>query len=320
LPKPDISVIIVSFNTRDLTLSCLRSVYASEGMDGLEVFVVDNASTDGSPDAVRRDFPNAVVIENRVNAGYAKANNQAIAVSSGSNILLLNSDALVEPDTLQILLTFFKTHPEVAAAGPRLLYGDGTPQQSTFVFSGFLTEALRLSGLRNIIGSRRVRKAVAPIVSRIPGKKAGMYTQVSGNSKEPQEVESLSGACLIARREAVDKIGLLDESFFMYMEDIDWCKRMVDAGFKVYYVPEATAVHYERMSSALEPEAAAQVELNLHRSRLLFIRKHRGRLIELILRVIMVISFAIRWPFTRRRKEYSGIIKAAVNMNPKVDG
>lgn len=309
MPQPDVSVVIVSFNTRELTVSCLKSVYASKDIESLEVFVVDNASSDGSAGAVIENFPEATLIENTTNIGYAKANNQAIVMASAPYVCLLNSDAVMEPDTLRSLLVFMENRPDVAAAGPKLLFGDGTPQQSAFCYSGFVTEAMRLSGVRDIISNRHIKRAAAPLISRIPNKKARMYTQIPNTDNQPREVESISGACLVVRRDVIDRIGLLDENFFMYMEDIDWCKRMADAGYKIFYLPETAVVHYERMSSNVEPETMTKAELDLYRSRLYFIRKHRGRFVELTLRLIMVVSCAIRWPFSSERRLYGEVIK-----------
>jgi GT2 family glycosyltransferase len=312
MPKPDISVIIVSFNTRELVLACLRSVYAGRGAGDVEVIVVDNASTDGSRDAIRREFPKARIIENIHNLGFSAANNIGLENAAGSYAILLNSDAELRPDGIKLLREFMDNHPEAGAAGPRLVYDDGTTQPSADSVPNLLTEFLHLFGFRRLIPGETARRMVAPVLSKASGKTVGTYFETYSGSLEPREVDCISGACLIARADTVAKVGGLDDKFFMYMEDMDWCVRIKETGAKVYYIPEVEVVHH--VGKSAEPDAATseKVLVERYKSRLYFFRKHRGRGALFVERVMMAKAFAIRWPFSRHRQAYGQIIKAAI--------
>ncbi len=312
MPKPDISVIIVSYNTRELLEACLRSVFAGRGAGEIEVIVVDNASTDGSRDAIRKAFPAVKIIENRVNLGFSAANNIGLENAAGTYAFLLNSDTELRPDSLKLLRGFMDDHPEAGAAGPRLVYDDGTTQPSADSVPNLLTEFLHLFGFRRLIPGEAARRAVAPVMTKVSGKTVGTYFDMYSGSLEPREVDCVSGACVIARADTARRVGGLDDKFFMYMEDMDWCVRIKETGAKVYYVPEVEVVHHVGMSGEQDAATAEKVLVEKYRSRLYFFRKHRGAGALFVERVMMAKAFAVRWPFSRHRKAYGQIIKAAI--------
>lgn len=256
----DLSVIIVNWNTRDLLLRCLKDLGPALAGLSHEIWCVDNGSQDGSVEAVQSHFPQVKVIANQENLGYAKAVNQAIAKAAGRYILLLNTDASPRGDALYHLFTFLEGHPEAAAAGGQLLNVDGSRQNSIANFPSLATELL----------NKFLLQIVFP--QRFPGKRQ--------DYPEPIEVESLVGACLLVRTEAVTKVGSLDEGFFFFLEETDWCYRMRQAGYKIYYVPHAKITHLQGASTrGLEAEA----KIEYHRARFRFFQKHRGPLPTIVL-------------------------------------
>lgn len=313
MPRPDISVIIVSFNTRELTLSCLKSVYASRDAGRIEVVVVDNASTDGSRDAIRKEFPDVELIENTSNLGFSAASNVGLDKATGTYFLILNSDTELRPDGLKLLKGFMETHSQAGAAGPRLVYDDGTTQPSADSEPNLLTEFLHLFGFRRLIPGETARRIAAPALSKVSGKTIGTYFETYSGSLEPREVDCVSGACIIVRAAVIANVGGLDSKFFMYMEDMDWCMRIKETGAKVYYVPEVEVVHHVGMSGEPAAPIADKVLLERYKSRLHYFRKHRGRGAFFVERVMMAKAFAIRWPFSRHKKAYGQIIKAAIS-------
>ena len=253
----DLSVSIVSWNTRELLDQCLGSVCATaDGLD-FEVVVVDNASGDGSVEMVRESYPQAVLVANSDNVGFASANNQALAVSTGRHFLLLNPDTICRPGALARLVRFLDEHPRCGAVGPLVLNPDETLQYSWAAFPTFWSEARgRLD--RRIAGSGRLPTTADE-------------TRAIG----PFKADWIGGCCLMARREAIDAVGPMDESLFMYSEETDWCLRLVRAGWEVWVEPAAQIVHLGGQSSALIPdEAASRVRISKRK----YFAKHYGRM------------------------------------------
>lgn len=251
----DASVVIVSWNTRRLTSDCLASLPAAAGPLRWEAWVVDNASTDGSPEAIRTEFPDVHLIANAVNLGFAAANNLAIRASRGRYVLLLNSDTVMAPGSLAALVQFAEARPALGVAGPMLLNPDGSFQSGPIPFPSLWTEGLSTTGL-----GKRLRFAGYP--SRGP--------EVSGLA---QRTDYVSGACMLARRQAVDEVGLLDEGYFMYSEEPDWCWRMRQRGWETWYTPDARVTHFGGQSTH---QVRDPMYIALHRSKVRFFRQHRG--------------------------------------------
>jgi len=264
MSTPDLAIVIVSWNTRDLLRDCLASVCASRGLE-VQVCVVDNASTDGSPEMVEREFPQAHVIRSLRNGGFAYANNvglKAWGLDGDADegvpryALLLNSDTVIPEDGLAQMAAFLDAHPEAGAAGPKLVRLDGTldlacrrsfptPEASFYHFTG----------LSRLFPS-------SPRFAR--------YDLTYLDPDELTEVDSVNGAFMMVRSEAIRQVGLLDEDFFFGGEDLDWAFRIKVAGWKIYYNPAIVVQHVKRASFRHNPQAAYEFE----RAMWLFYRKH----------------------------------------------
>ncbi len=221
--KVQLSVIIVNYNVKYYLEQCLESVRrASEGLQ-VEVFVVDNLSTDGSIAYLRERFPHVTFIENTENVGFARANNQAIRISSGKYVLLLNPDTIVLEHTFSDFIRFMDEHPEAGGAGAYMLRTDGTfaPESRRGLPTPFVAFC-KMSGLASVLPKSRL---------------FGRYYMRYLDENEANEIEIISGAFMFLRREALDKVGLLDEDFFMYGEDIDLSYRIIRSGYSNYYAP-----------------------------------------------------------------------------------
>lgn len=292
----DLSIVVVNWNTRELLLQCLRSIYSDRDTQqrlAVEVIIVDNGSKDGSVQAVRQQFPEVRIIENEENAGFARANNQAIVASRGRFVLLLNSDTEVMPGALFRLCQFMEEHPNAAGAGARILNADHTLQISCFPLPTVWSEFWYLLHL----------DLVWPYAE---------YQMDRWQEDAARSVDVLLGACLLLRRRALDQVGLLDESFFMYSEEVDLCYRLHQAGWRLYWVPEAEVVHYGGQSTN---QMAPEMFLQLYRSKVRYFHKHYGartvRLYKLVLlltaipRVLIPIPHGLL-PFARRRRRKIG--------------
>jgi hypothetical protein len=266
-----ISFIIVNWNTCSLLLDCLRSIQSTVSEYHYEIFVVDNGSEDGSAEKVKQSFGDKIhLIENMENRGFAQANNQALRMTSGNYVVLLNSDTVLRNDTVSKLVSFLEENPSAAMVGPCMKSGNGKAQNSYDNFPSLLTELFNKSLLRALI----------------PRKFSGKTSKIS----EPFEVDSLIGACIAVRSEAIKDVGLLDEEYFFFLEETDWCLRMKKAGWKIFHLPEAEIVHLQGQSKKLNPSLAW---IEYYRSLYKFFKKHRSYFSYVILRVFRFIKLII---------------------------
>ncbi len=270
---PDVSVVVVSFNTCRVLEACLRSLAASEGVR-LEVFVVDNASTDGSAEMVAREFPEVSVLRNSENHGFAAANNLAIARSRGRHVLLLNPDTLVTPQTVATLARFLDAHPDVGVTGPRVLNGDGTLQSCGYWYPTLVRE------IRQSRSANRILSLVLGDEVQDP------------DPTRPTPVDWVDGCCLMIRRETIDQIGLLDEQYFLYAEELDWCRSARKAGWNIVTCPVAEMVHLRGQSTDQVKEAALA---RLVETRLRYYRKQDGLATAILVSLVYVAGCARRW-------------------------
>lgn len=270
----DVSIIIVNYNTKKLTLECIKSINQSNISYQYEVILVDNNSTDGTVGAVAKEFPNVNLIANSENVGFSKANNQAIKLSKGRYILLLNSDTIVKSGTIDIISRFMDENMEAGATGCRVLLPDGSLDQACH--RGFPTPAASFYYLAGL-------DKKYPNNPRFNG-----YHLSHLNLNEIHEVDCLVGAFMMVRREAIEQVGLLDETYFMYGEDIDWCYRIKQAGWQIYYNPMTEIIHYKGASSRKKP---MKIVYEFHRAMYLFHRK----------------SFSNKYPFYVNLTVYIGI-------------
>lgn len=272
----DVSIVIVSWNAKAHLMDCLESLQTQGPKKEMEIIVVDNASSDGSPDAVRALYQQVKVIETGSNLGFAKANNIGIRECNGKYVALLNSDVTILDGCLNGLQDYMNSNPGVGLCAPRLLNRDMTVQYSCRNFPTIW---------RLFCGSLRLDKL--PFLHRLF---EGEEIKTFAYDRET-EVDAVSGAFMFARREVFEKVGLLDERFFMYSEDVDWCKRLRDAGWKVAFFPEAEAIHYGGGSSSGE---STRFYIEKERAVFLYWEKHHSGLSQFILSRILFLHHFVR--------------------------
>ncbi len=279
----DLSIIIVSWNVRELLRRCLASIAASMGgrpaecHRPYEVIVVDNASRDATVEMVRAEFPWVRLIVNVENAGFTRANNQGLRLAGGRYILLLNPDTEVVGDALPAMLAYMDAHPEVGGLGPQLRFPDGRPQSSRRRFPTYATGFIESTPLQRWFPRCRLLRR---------------YYMEDMPDDQPHPVDWLVGACLLLRREAVEAVGLLDERFFMYSEELDYAWRMQMAGWPLVYFPGAVVIHHEAQSSG---QVAAERLILFHTSKVQFFSKWFGRRRGDLLRWFLLACFAWEW-------------------------
>jgi GT2 family glycosyltransferase len=290
---PLISVIVVSYNTRALTLECLRTLNAELYEVAAEVILVDNGSGDGTAAAVAGAFPQVRVIANEQNVGFAAANNQAMRLARGGGFLLLNSDAFPEAGAVRTLLEYLDQHPAVGAVGPRLVNADGSVQVSCFPFP---------TPLRAWLENLWVPKLLPP------GSRGGDYRRWGHDAE--RTVPWVIGACMLVRREVYERLGGFDERFFMYAEETDWQRRMRDAGWEIAFTPAAQVKHLGGASGVAEKP---RINRHFFQSLDYYELKHHGVAGLVLLRVAMVAGallrtagWAVVWLIAPKRRPLAG--------------
>jgi GT2 family glycosyltransferase len=271
-----IAVIIVSWNAKSFLFKCLESVLAQRLSDDVEVIVVDNASTDGSPAAVRERFPTVKLICNTDNYGFAKANNIGIRATQGEYLLLINSDVVVSPGCFDKMFAFMENHTDVGVLGPKILGSNGQVQRSCMGYPSLWNTFARALALDTLFPSSKL---------------FGGQLLTFWRHDEIRSVGVINGCFWMVRKSAMDEVGLLDERFFIYGEDLDWCKRFNDGGWKVTFFPEAEALHYGGASSANSP---VRFYLEMQRAQYQYWTKHHSRLAATTFLLINFIHHAIR--------------------------
>lgn len=273
----DISVIIVSWNVRDFLQRCLASIYRfAEGIS-FEVFVVDNHSADGSAGMVKQEFPEAHLIENPLNMGFATANNTAFKISSGRYRLLLNPDTELIDNALKKMVDFMDSRKDIDALGCRLLLGDGTLQRSCRHFPSIFTDLMETFYLDSIFPSSQF---------------FNRYRMGSWGHDDTRQVDQVFGACLLVRQEVLKRVGFLDENLFMYYDEIDLCYRIKKSGGKVFFIDTVSVIHYSNKSSDQDADACERYK---DHSRLCFFKKHYGLLSVYILAINLAVKTFIVW-------------------------
>jgi N-acetylglucosaminyl-diphospho-decaprenol L-rhamnosyltransferase len=272
----DLSIIIVSWNTRDLLAACLASVRAFPPAGWtFDVWVVDNASTDGSAEMVRQQFPDVHLIETGANLGFAGGNNLAIERSNGRYLLLLNPDTELLPDALTELLAFMESQPAAAGGGSRLLNPDHTLQPSCHPLPTLSRELSRLLHLDYF----------PPYY--------GSYNMRHWDLAAPRRVDIVQGASFILRRTVLDAVGLLDDSYFMYSEEVDLCYRIHKAGWRLYWVPTSQVIHYGGQSTR---QVADKMFVELYRGKVHYFRKNQGEVTTAVYKLILALAALPRLP------------------------
>jgi len=298
----DLSVIIVNWNVRELLRACLASVRSDVQTlqrCNVETLVVDNASNDGSLEMLQAEFPQVRVIANERNLGFTRGNNQGLAASRGRYVLFLNPDTEVVGDALATMVRYMDIHSAVGALGPQLRYPDGTVQPSRRRFPTLTTAFLESTLL----------------AQWWPGNPwARRYRLADRSDDLEQEVDWLVGACLLARREALEQVGGFDEGFFMYSEEMDLCRRMRSAGWCIVYLPTAQVIHHEGKSSQ---QVVPERHLHFQTSKVRYFRKHHGRLKAELLRLFLLTTYVfqmveegLKWVVRHRRPLRAARVRA----------
>ncbi|MBI3162118.1 MAG: glycosyltransferase family 2 protein [Chloroflexi bacterium] len=255
---PDISICITNYNARDFLRDCLASIYGTLDSVSFEIVVVDNFSGDGAPEMLRKDFPNVTLITNDENTGFTRPYNQAMKLTQGRYVVILNPDTVIQPNALADLAKFLDSHLEVGIVGPKVLNRDKTLQKQCRRSEARPWDAIcYFSGLSSLYPN---------------DKRFGGYLMSYMGEDETHEAEAVSGSCMMIRREVIEQIGYLDENFFAYQEDSDYCRRARLHGWKIYYHPQAQVIHYGgEGGSKVQP---FRTIYEWHRSYYLYFRKH----------------------------------------------
>lgn len=289
----DVSIIIVNWNTCELLQRCLTSIQTHRGDLSVEVIVVDNASSDDSVEMVRREFPWVRLIVSSCNLGYTGGNNLGAREAGGRYLLILNPDTELVGDALSQMVAYMEAHPHVGVVGPMLRYPDGRLQPSRrhfptigSIFFDGVTPGYWQWAPRN----NRFRRE---------------YYMRDGRDAETQAVDWLVGAALLIRREAWEAVGPFDEQFFMYFDEVDWCRRCHQAGWQVHYLPSALVIHHEKGASR---QVATESVTRIYRSKVRYVDKHLGkkwgtivRLFFLFAYVLMLAEDILKWTVGHKR-------------------
>ena len=275
----DVSIIIVGLNVRDVLQECLTSIHKeTKGID-FEIIYIDNASNDESVEMVRKNFPETVIIQNEQNNGFVKSNNQGIEISKGRYILLLNSDTVILDNAIAKTINFADSHPEAAVVGCKVLNPDKTPQS---------TMCCKFPSVLNLILSGMFLDRLFP-----KNKFFGREGMEWWGKNSISEVDVVSGCYMLVRKEAIDKIGGMDERYFIYSEEVDWCYRFKKSGWKILFTPEPEIIHYGGQTTK---QTVEKFKLQYYGSKLIFMRLHKSTLEFLFTRFLIALFLFLRIP------------------------
>ena len=297
--QTDVAIIIVNWNTREILRDCLHSVYEQTQGINFEVIVVDNASSDGSAEMVRQKFPQVVLIENTENRGFAAANNQGIAVAGGRYVLLLNSDTIVLDGAIQKSAAYADCHPDIGILGCQVWENETTIQRTCFRFPSVWNLFLHALGFRRLFPRSRF---------------FGREKIVGWERNTEREVDVVSGMFMLVRRESIDQVGLMDEDYFVYAEETDWCWRFRKAGWRCVFTPTARIIHLDGGSKSTE-QVSAKMYVQQQKSLLIFHRKQRGWFSWIAAKSVYIFFMLIRYLvflFLSFVKPNSGAVKKTV--------
>ncbi len=275
--KNNISCIIVSYNCREELKRCLSSLTFCAN----EIIVVDNNSKDKTTCFIRENYPEVILIENKENFGFARGVNLGIRKASGKYLILLNPDTEILEGGIKKLVDFASCDKNIAAVGPRLLNTDGSFQPSAYNFPTPLWAFLHLTQISKLL-------------------KVGKFFPYFSKPNKIQEVDWVVGACICIKKEALNVVGLFDENYFLYFEEIDWCKRTKEDGWKIYYYPEAVVIHHLERSSSQEKELSL---LSRYESMFYYFRKHHSKKDVKIVRHLAQVIFYIKSKYYHLKKD-----------------
>ncbi len=271
-PTPDLSIIIVSWNVETLLGNCLGSIFAGQGELSLQVIVVDSFSSDGTVEMVAEQFPQVELIACLENVGFPRGNNLGLARANGRFLLLLNPDTIVHGEALTTMLTYLQENEQVGLVGAQLLNEDGSVQSSKRRFPTLKTAVFESTWLQPYA----------------PQAVLDDYYAADVPDEETAVVDWVMGACLFTRREVFAQVGGLDEGYFMYSEELDWCRRIKDAGWQIVCLPTAQITHYMGKSSE---QAVTYRHIHFNQAKLRYFRKYNGRLVATMLRLFLLLGY-----------------------------
>jgi GT2 family glycosyltransferase len=283
----DVSIVIVNWNTKEILRNCLRSVYEQAGEIDFEIIVIDNASNDGSTEMVNNEFPYVILLKNAENRGFAVANNQGMAIARGRYVLLLNSDTVVLDNAIAKTVSFADHHKDTAVVGCRVLNPDGSTQQTCFMFPSMLNMFLSSTYLYKLFSNNSF---------------FGRERMACWKRNDVREVDVVTGCFMLVKQDVIMKVGVLDERFFMYGEETDWCYRCKQAGWKTLFTPSAEIIHLGGESSK---QAITEMILLRRGSKLLFFKKHKGWFVYILACLFITLFFFLRVPYWAMRTLFS---------------
>lgn len=269
--KYELSIIIVNWNAKKFLYECLNSIYTTTNKTKFDIWVIDNNSSDGSAEMVEKEFPEVNLICTGVNSGFAKANNIGIRKSNSRYVCLINPDVKVLNNCIDLLVSYIKQNPRIGIIGPKILNPDLTLQSSAYGFPTIWNSLIHSLGLHKTFPRSRIFRS---------------FYRKYWPDNMTRQVDVLSGCFWVLRRKAIKKVGLLDEDFFMYREDFDFCRRMLKAGWDIVYFPEAQAIHYGGGSSSNTPISCTIESL---RASITYWRKHHGEMGRLYIQLLSFI-------------------------------
>jgi len=275
----DVSVVIVNWNTRDVLRDCLASVYTNTKNIRFEVIVIDNASSDGSAEMVRGEFPHVILLMNPRNLGFATANNQGMSVANGRYVLLLNSDTILLDNAIEKTMAFADSHAQAGIVGCRVLNPDKSLQPTCFMFPSVLNMFLWATYLSKVFATSRF---------------FGRERMIWWHRDDVREVDVATGCFMLVRSQAIEQVGLLDERFFMYGEETDWCCRFKKAGWRILFTPDAEIIH---LGGASTRQMSSEMFLQYVKSMLLLFKKHKSWFSYRFACVLLALCFSLRAPF-----------------------
>lgn len=287
----DVSIIIVNYNTKDLLKQCLRSIYENIAGLSIEVIVTDNNSSDGSVQMLLNEFPEVNTIQSPINGGFAYANNLAIKCCKGNYVFLLNSDTIILKDVIKKMYDYMEENPWIGILGPELLNTDLTHQTSISPFPTLFREFAHMYKLKNLLKLPLLKKFFVRFGGNIGIKDVEQYMKNFQKLGKPEKVQVLVGAAMFIRRIVIEDVGLLDENYFMYYEEIDYCYQASKAGWPCVYYPCGQIIHLIGQSSK---KISERTFYERYKSSLYYFRKNYGYFKEGCVRINLIIALSIR--------------------------
>lgn len=287
----DVSVIIVNFNTRDLIKNCITSIKKYTKSISYEIIVVDNNSSDDSLEMLGDEFHDVKTISSSKNGGFAYANNLGMDVATGRYILLLNSDTIFIQDIFKKMVAYMDTNKWIGILGPKLLNQDLTHQTSIAAFPTFFREFVHIFELKKILNVKIIKKLFVRYGSKIGSNDIAQYMKNFQGIEEPEKVQVLVGAAMLIRRSVIDDIGGLDERYFMYYEEMDFCYQALKAGWPCVYYPSTEIIHLIGQSSK---KVSNFTFFERYKSMILYFRKNYGKTVEILVRINLIIGLTFR--------------------------